>query len=373
MPPRFAYWTILAGGLPTAFRATERDELLPTFHRLRERHPDAELKYFARGRLWNSREESQLARENTPQNPSRGRAWRPGGEHRDPRQRFDDERKAKNQARRQERWDRTHGSDKRTRPPGDVPRDRPPQAPAKRPFEPRSQGHGSDRFPRPKDKPRSWAPPRESGASGAPRGGNDRQRESGRPPRAPGATSWRPNEDRRPKGRSNDRPAHGSSGGDRPPRASSDERPLPKGPGGSSRPRGQDRFPRDNRAQGQGGRPPRAPGATSWRPNDDRHPKGRSNDRPAHGSSGGNRPPRASTDERPLPKGPGGSFRPRGQARFPRDNGPRGESSRPSGPPKTRPSGRPPGGRPPAPRPPGGSGRPAGRPRGKPPGRGGGR
>ena len=49
MPPRFAYWTILAGGLPTAFRAAERDELMPTFQRLREKHPDAEMKWFARG------------------------------------------------------------------------------------------------------------------------------------------------------------------------------------------------------------------------------------------------------------------------------------------------------------------------------------
>jgi hypothetical protein len=24
MPPRFVYWTIIAGGLPTAFRASER-------------------------------------------------------------------------------------------------------------------------------------------------------------------------------------------------------------------------------------------------------------------------------------------------------------------------------------------------------------
>ena len=66
MPPRYAYWTILAGGLPTAFRATEREELLPTFHRLREKHPDAELKYFARGRLWNSRDEAQAARTPKP-------------------------------------------------------------------------------------------------------------------------------------------------------------------------------------------------------------------------------------------------------------------------------------------------------------------
>ena len=59
MPPRFAYWTILAGGLPTAFRAALREELLPTFRRIQEKHPDAEMKYFARGRLWASPEEAR--------------------------------------------------------------------------------------------------------------------------------------------------------------------------------------------------------------------------------------------------------------------------------------------------------------------------
>ena len=54
MPPRFAYWTILAGGLPTAFRAAEREELLPTFRRLQQKHPDAEMRWFARGKLWAS-------------------------------------------------------------------------------------------------------------------------------------------------------------------------------------------------------------------------------------------------------------------------------------------------------------------------------
>jgi len=69
MPPRFAYWTILAGGLPTAFRAALREELLPTFRRIQEKHPDAEMKYFARGRLWASPEEARQAAELR-------RAWR---------------------------------------------------------------------------------------------------------------------------------------------------------------------------------------------------------------------------------------------------------------------------------------------------------
>jgi hypothetical protein len=84
MPPRYAYWTILAGGLPTAFRAAERAELLPTFNRIRDKHSDAQMKWFARGKLWESPEAAQedLQRVRT----RRHRDWRPGGEHRDPRQ-----------------------------------------------------------------------------------------------------------------------------------------------------------------------------------------------------------------------------------------------------------------------------------------------
>jgi hypothetical protein len=91
MPPRYAYWTILAGGLPTAFRAAERADLLPTFNRIKEKHPDAEMKWFARGRLWESPEASleDLKRART----RRDRNWRPGGEHRDPRQAFKEKRR----------------------------------------------------------------------------------------------------------------------------------------------------------------------------------------------------------------------------------------------------------------------------------------
>ena len=86
MPPRYSYWTILAGGLPTAFRAAERADLLPTFNRIREKHPDAEMKWFARGRLWASPEEAQADLQRA--RIRRDRDWRPGGDHRDPRQTF---------------------------------------------------------------------------------------------------------------------------------------------------------------------------------------------------------------------------------------------------------------------------------------------
>jgi hypothetical protein len=108
MPPRFAYWTIIAGGLPTAFRAAAQDELLPTFKRIQEKHPDAEMKYFARGRLWASPAEAQQAIETARRRrkaPGQ-RDWRPGGEHRDPRQRFKDARKTRNLERRRQRFER---------------------------------------------------------------------------------------------------------------------------------------------------------------------------------------------------------------------------------------------------------------------------
>src|SRR5690349_22076882 len=61
MPPRFVYWTIIFGGQPTAFRAGTRDELLPTFKQIQSKHPDAQLRYFARGKLWYSDEEARAA------------------------------------------------------------------------------------------------------------------------------------------------------------------------------------------------------------------------------------------------------------------------------------------------------------------------
>jgi uncharacterized membrane protein YgcG len=89
MPPRHAYWTIILEGKPTAFRAHTEDELLPTLRQLQARHPDAVMRWFSRGRLWLSREEERLARvARQTTREARGRDWRPGGSHKDPRDRF---------------------------------------------------------------------------------------------------------------------------------------------------------------------------------------------------------------------------------------------------------------------------------------------
>jgi hypothetical protein len=88
VPPRYAFWTILIDDRPTAFRARDQAELLPTLHQLRRTNPNARLKWFARGKLWDSPEQALWAAAHAPK-PSdrRGRDWRPGGQHKDPRAR----------------------------------------------------------------------------------------------------------------------------------------------------------------------------------------------------------------------------------------------------------------------------------------------
>ncbi len=105
MPPRFAYWTIIVDDQATAFRAAELEELRPTFNRIREKHPAAVLMWFQNGKLWRSRTEAREAytaerraadRKARPaEHPPRDRKWRPGGTHRDPRQKYIDAKKAK--------------------------------------------------------------------------------------------------------------------------------------------------------------------------------------------------------------------------------------------------------------------------------------
>ena len=155
MPPRYAYWTIIAGGLPTAFRATDREELLPTFQRIKEKHPDAEMKWFARGKLWGSQEEARRGQERTATpRPSgrekRDRNWRPGGEHRDPRQKFVDAKKQRNERIRSERWQRKNAPPRKSWLRGQGTEE--PQPPPR----PRSP----NREPRPNEDPEPTPPPR---------------------------------------------------------------------------------------------------------------------------------------------------------------------------------------------------------------------
>ncbi len=95
MPPRFTYWTIILDGQPTAFRAAEREQLLPTLKQLQTKNPGAVLKWFAHGRVWESPEalwqlkaKAREAARDAAATERRGRGWRPGGEHKDPREKF---------------------------------------------------------------------------------------------------------------------------------------------------------------------------------------------------------------------------------------------------------------------------------------------
>ena len=234
MPPRYAYWTILVDNLPTAFRATTREDLQPTFEQLRRKNPTAVMRWFARGTLWDSPEHA--ARAGREDGERRAKGWRPGGDHRDPRERFEQERKAKNAARRQERFDQKAqrrrgegGSDAR-------PPDEPRRAaiPHERPrFEnrdrPEGRGpHDDRRHDRPHDGPHAG------------RSRNERDRPQGRPPA--------------------ERPFDHRGGPDRPgPRGA---RPF------DARNRPPGRGPRDDRPRGDRDRPQgRPPGG---RPFDDR-------------------------------------------------------------------------------------------------------
>jgi len=89
MPPRFAYWTILIDNTATAFRAQHADDLLPTLVQLRRTNKDVVMKWFARGRMWESPEAARAALRKPKVSEKRGRDWRPGGRHKDPRARFD--------------------------------------------------------------------------------------------------------------------------------------------------------------------------------------------------------------------------------------------------------------------------------------------
>jgi len=89
VPPRFAYWTILIDNAPTAFRARDPQELLPTLNQLKRTNPNIVMKWFSGGTLWDSPEAARDARRRpAPPREKRSADWRPGGAHQDPRDRF---------------------------------------------------------------------------------------------------------------------------------------------------------------------------------------------------------------------------------------------------------------------------------------------
>lgn len=222
-----AIWVIVSGASPTAFRSRYRDDLVPTLKQLQRTQPDTRLLWFERNRFWDSPEAARAALAAYRSNkkaPDRGTDWRPGGEHKDPRAKYQltrDEKRArfKQRLRRGPRPDRQADGPGGLAGPGGPPgrarsnskpgRPARPGRPDSRPDSPARPGSsggkpGFARAGRPDGKPggpKKWPKgPQGSSGSGGYRGRGDgpKRTGTGRPPagtRGPGS-GWRGN----PKG-----------------------------------------------------------------------------------------------------------------------------------------------------------------------------
>ena len=265
-----SFWVIVDGQTPTSFRSRQQEDLLPTLTQLKRTQPDVRLMWFERGRLWASPEDAKAALIERRKAPGRRpREWRPGGDHVDPKAKYDiprDERRARFKAR-HERDRRDGGRDHSAG--GD---DRPFRPKGDRPFTPRG-----DRPFRP-DGDRKFRP--EGDRPFRPKGDRPFTPRGDRPFRPDGDRKFRPEGDRpfRPKG---DRPF--KPRGDRPFRPDGDRkfRPRDEGRGAWRR----DDRPRDDRPRSFGDRPwrPKKPGQAGkpwqagrpWKP---KKPKGDKDD-----------------------------------------------------------------------------------------------
>ncbi len=294
MARHHAFWVILSGAVPTAFRSPRREDLLPTLHQLQRTQQDVALKWFDRGQLWESPEAARLALiERRRESSGRNADWRPGGAHKDPRARYQltrDQKRARfkqrqrrdfdaksgptpgapeqpggpppfQRDRQHDRWRKPQGH-RPFRPQGDRPY-------GDRPYKPKGPGRPAGQFDRPPsgrppghfDRPPSSRPPgkfgRPPGKFGRPPGQFDRP-PGGRPPAGgfgkPGGKSGRPPGERPPGKFGNSRPPGkfgrppGKFGSGRPPGKFGGGRPP--GKFGSGRPPGKFRG-------GPGGRGPK--------------------------------------------------------------------------------------------------------------------
>src|SRR6266508_2774827 len=247
MPPRFAYWTILVDNMPTAFRARDAEELLPTLNQLKRKNANVVMKWFSGGQLWDSPDAARNARRR-PEAPreKRGADWRPGGAHQDPRDRFKKKsRPWQNKPAGPPRNDRPWQNKPAGPPRNDRPWQNKPGGPTRsdRPWQ--NKPTGAPRGDRPWSKPQGAAPhgdrkPWRKPTSGPPRGDRPWR---GKPPggdRPPGGGTQKPWRDR----------PQGPPSGQRSPGGARSAQSLPwdakpSGSGKSSRPRPpkQDRRP----------------------------------------------------------------------------------------------------------------------------------
>ena len=106
MAKSHSFWVIIDGAVPTAFRAKNREDLLPTLTQLKRTQPNVVLMWFERGRVWDSPAAARAAleaRRSQPRPRDRKPEWRPGGDHRDPRAKYQlsrDEKRARFKKRR---------------------------------------------------------------------------------------------------------------------------------------------------------------------------------------------------------------------------------------------------------------------------------
>jgi hypothetical protein len=345
MPPRHTYWTILFGNQPTAFRAAEQEELLPTFKQIQAKHPDAVMMWFARGRLWKSPEEARdtfdRPRYDRPRGPRPDWKDRPHGDSpkspasarwpnkagyggasppASPKSRRDEGGKPRSGGGGawQNRDDRPQGDRPRgprpewkDRPQGDRPK---PPASARWPNK-TGYGEGGTWRDKPHGKPNPPASarwPNKAGYGGAsPPASPKSRRDEGGKPRSGGGGAWQNRNDRpqgdRPRGPRpewKDRPQ-----GDRPTPPASARWPNKTGYGEASPPA----SPKSRR--NEGGKPRSGEGGT-WRekPRSDRPP------RPQGDVPAGERPPFKDPDKRGRDWRPGGAHKdPRDRFKVPRD------------------------------------------------------
>jgi hypothetical protein len=291
MAKNFSCWVIVAGALPTAFRSKNADDLIPTLRQLQRTQPDAQLKWFERGRFWDSPAAAQAAsRGRRP--PGRGRDWRPGGDHADPRAKYQisrDEKRARFKQRLIGDRVRSTRPDDGSGPPKDGRRgDRPPGD------RPKPNWGSGDRRP-----PGRWPGNRDRSNSG-----------------------WGPSRDfrgPRPEGRGDPR---------RPDNRGRDDRGQGRGPGGPPQGHGDSRGRSDRRGpwrpdgSGSSGRGPGGSGG-GWRGPRGQGPRSGSGDGRPQGDSGRGKPPRGDGQGRPGRPGPGGKPPGRRPGQNPFNRGPK--------------------------------------------------
>jgi 23S rRNA pseudouridine2605 synthase len=329
MPPRFAYWTILIDNTPTAFRARERQELLPTLTQLKRTNPNVELKWFAQGRLWDSQEAQRESWQKPQVGERRNKDWRPGGDHKDPRAKFDKEAQRRKRREMRAERDKLGGPPRSDRPWSNKPPGRPPGG--DRPWQTKPTGPRAERKPwqhKPAGGPPRPPSQRSSGAGGDRPWSNKPPRDGQKPwaGKSRGDRSWsKPPGDRHPHNNRSPRPPSQGSGA--PGSSSRDRRPsggewqtTPTGPraerkpwqnkppGSGGPPRGDrpwqtkptgpraERKPWQNKPPGSGG-PPRGDG---------RLPASSSRDRKASGGGWQNKPTGPHAERKPWSGKPGG-------------------------------------------------------------------